>query len=164
MKHLMLFRHGKSSWDHPGLSDIDRPLLSKGEQRTRKVAGHMKEKLGITSGLIVTSHAKRAFQTASIVAGILGIQGKAFLTEQNLYHASVDRIWDVIIALPDDIDRVMLFGHNPGFTEFVNQAGIASIDWLPTSGVASAVFKCDHWHECPLARPEDSFILLPSKI
>ena len=26
MKHLMLLRHAKSSWDHPELSDEERPL------------------------------------------------------------------------------------------------------------------------------------------
>ena len=30
MKHLMLLRHAKSSWDHPELSDEERPLAPRG--------------------------------------------------------------------------------------------------------------------------------------
>lgn len=31
MKPLFLARHAKSSWNHPGLSDHDRPLNTRGE-------------------------------------------------------------------------------------------------------------------------------------
>ena len=37
MKTLVLFRHGKSSWDHP-LDDIDRPLILKGIKRIVNVS------------------------------------------------------------------------------------------------------------------------------
>jgi phosphohistidine phosphatase len=144
MKQLLLFRHGKSSWDHPELPDVERPLLQKGEQRTHRMANHLKVKLSINSGLIVTSHAQRAMQTAKIVAGVLGIPEALCITDHHLYHASPDRIWDVVISLPDHVDRAILFGHNPGFTEFVNFAGIASLDWLPTSGIAAGTFHCQH--------------------
>ncbi|MBK8644737.1 MAG: hypothetical protein IPN15_21745 [Saprospiraceae bacterium] len=30
MKHIFLVRHAKSSWDHPGLSDLQRPLNARG--------------------------------------------------------------------------------------------------------------------------------------
>ena len=30
MKHLMLLRHAKSSWDHPELYDEERPLAPRG--------------------------------------------------------------------------------------------------------------------------------------
>ncbi|MEH6636907.1 MAG: histidine phosphatase family protein, partial [Halioglobus sp.] len=32
MKTLHLLRHAKSSWDHPGLSDRERPLNKRGER------------------------------------------------------------------------------------------------------------------------------------
>ncbi|HAH52111.1 MAG TPA: histidine phosphatase family protein, partial [Balneola sp.] len=30
MKQILLLRHAKSSWDHPGLDDFDRPLAKRG--------------------------------------------------------------------------------------------------------------------------------------
>ncbi len=40
MKTLHIIRHAKSAWDHPGLTDHDRPLLRKGKKRTKKVADY----------------------------------------------------------------------------------------------------------------------------
>ena len=162
MKRIIIFRHGKSSWAHPGLEDVDRPLLNKGEQRTRNVAEKLSA-LNISAGIIVTSHAVRALRTATIAAEIFNISNKSIIVDPNLYHASADAIWDVIFSLPDDINSVMLFGHNPGFTDFVNSSGIAGIDWLPTSGAATALFNCQHWHQCTEVKPQNPVIILPEK-
>ena len=37
MKTLYLVRHAKSSWDHPGLSDFNRPLIDTGIKKNRKI-------------------------------------------------------------------------------------------------------------------------------
>ena len=37
MKTLYIVRHAKSSWDHTGLADYERPLLEKGKKRTKYV-------------------------------------------------------------------------------------------------------------------------------
>lgn len=161
MKQLFLFRHGKSSWDTQGLSDYDRPLLHKGQQRTAKVAKHLLD-MGALPDLMVTSPAVRASQTAMIVAEILGFPVEKVLANPSLYLASPDQIWDVIIALPDSAGKVILFGHNTGFTEFINLSGIARLDWLPTSGVASASFSCDHWYDCPSLHPTNTSVTWPA--
>ncbi len=163
MKQITLFRHGKSSRDDPGLADLDRPLLLKGQKKTEKMALHMLE-LGMQVDLVVVSPAIRAFQTACIVAAILGVKNHEFITDNNLYHGSTDRIWDVIAALPAEVRHVLLVGHNPGLTEFINESGIARLDWLPTSGMASALFPCEHWHECAITPPTHPLVLWPAKI
>jgi phosphohistidine phosphatase len=163
MKRITLFRHGKSSWDHHGLSDVDRPLLARGERRTRLVAEHLAEQ-GLMPDLIVTSHAVRALRTAAIAAEVLKVPPPALLVEQHLYHASPEAIWDVIAGLPEEYHHVILFGHNPGFTDFVNSNGIASVNWLPTSGVASAIFPCRMWNECPGTLPQNPFVVFPRNL
>lgn len=162
MKQIILFRHGKSSWDTPGLADVDRPLLQKGRQRTLKMARHILE-IGLKPDLIVSSHAVRAYQTAAIIAETAGISAGDIVIEPLLFHASTDRIWDVIISLPEEASRVLLVGHNPGFTEFASSNGIGMIDWLPTSGIATATLPCRHWHECPITAPQNVYITWPSK-
>jgi phosphohistidine phosphatase len=37
MRKLFLVRHAKSSWDNPGLSDIDRPLTGRGKENAPKM-------------------------------------------------------------------------------------------------------------------------------
>ncbi len=163
MKRITLVRHGKSSWEHRGLSDAERPLLPKGIRRTRLVAQRLMQ-LSLTPDIIVTSHAVRALDTAAIVASIMGIPEKDILINKQLYLCAPDDIWDVISALPDEKEHVMLFGHNPGFTDFANSSRITTIDWLPTSGVASAAFTCQLWHQCPGAFPENPLLILPKNL
>ena len=163
MKQIILFRHGKSSWDAPCSNDVDRPLMEKGKNRTRKMAKYLLDQK-VEVDLLVTSHAVRAFQTASIIAEALNIGDHQFTTNRSLYHASVDKIWDLVFSLPEDADKIMLFGHNPGFTEFINKSGIERIDWLPTSGAASLSYDCTHWHECIKGIPRKNFVVWPAII
>ncbi|HRZ43487.1 MAG TPA: histidine phosphatase family protein [Bacteroidales bacterium] len=163
MKQLILFRHGKSSWEDPSQGDAGRPLLEKGVRRTIRAAQALKQK-GIVPDLLVSSHALRAHSTAGIVAEVFGLPTAEIVISEMLYHASVDRIWDVISSLPPEKKSVILFGHNPGFTEFANQSGLCRTDCIPTSGVAGGTFHCTHWHDCVITLPENTFHLWPAKL
>jgi phosphohistidine phosphatase len=163
MKRIILFRHGKSTWDIPGLPDVDRPLTSQGEKRTTKMAKHLIQ-IGVKPDLIVSSNALRALRTAEIVSEVMDVDRGRLITAPQLYHATPDAIWNVIVSLPDDVDEVMLFGHNPGFTDFANIYRFGGTEWLPTSGVALAKFDCNHWHQCPLIPVHEGLILSPKTI
>jgi phosphohistidine phosphatase len=160
MKQIILFRHGKSPWADGSLSDVSRPLLAEGEKRTIKVAKQLLS-FGIKPDMLITSHANRALHTAELVSEVLGSPAGAIKTEPALYHASTDAIWDVIAALPETVRSVILFGHNPGFTEFVNISGISNMNWMPTSGLAGATFPCKSWQECPGVIPCEPIIMTP---
>jgi len=162
MKRITLFRHGKSSWAHGGLADVDRPLLQKGEKRTKQMAEALRD-MGLFPDLIVTSHAVRALRTATLVAETLNLPSRLVMVDTALYHASPQQIWDVIFALPDTASHVVLFGHNPGFTEFARTTLHSDTDWLPTSGVATALFHCEHWHQCPNTPPSTPQTFVPDK-
>jgi phosphohistidine phosphatase len=160
MKQLYILRHGKSSWEQPLAADFDRPLLPKGEKRTRKIAAYLLEK-GMIPGLIVSSPAKRAAQTARIVADLLNSR---IVFDENLYHAHSAAIADIIAAQSDDTGSLMIVGHNPGLTSFANEYMQAEIDWLPTSGLAAATFDTGKWTDLPLAGIVNSFVITPKTI
>jgi phosphohistidine phosphatase len=160
MKQIILFRHGKSSWADGSLPDDKRPLMDVGIKRTLKVAERLIS-LGVKPDLLVTSHATRAHRTADLVAGAYGFGPESIRVESALYHASPDAIWDVVVSLPETANSVILFGHNPEFTEFVNLAGISNIDWMPTSGVAGAIFQCNLWPDCPGLIPVEPLLVIP---
>ena len=67
MKTIYFIRHAKSSWDHFGISDKDRPLNDRGEQDAPRMAQLLKEK-GVQPDQLVSSPAKRAFTTATYFA------------------------------------------------------------------------------------------------
>ena len=94
---------------------------------------------------IVSSPAVRAYTTAVTVAEELGFSESDILQIRSLYLPSVENILAVVNTLNEEWDSVMLFGHNPGFTEAVGYFSGQHLDNLPTAGVAKIEFPFDSW-------------------
>lgn len=163
MKKVYIVRHAKSSWDNPGLSDHDRPLLEKGKKRTALVGYFLAEK-NISVDLIISSSAVRAYETAKIIAKYIAYPAEDIKIDSGIYHTDADSIVDGIYALPNDIQSVMFFGHNPTFTYFANQWMDESIDWLPTSGVVAISFNTNKWEDLAKAKFKTDFYITPRKV
>ena len=163
MKTLYLCRHAKSSWDEPGLADEQRPITPKGIQKTDKVIRYLKKK-EISPGLIITSHAVRAYETALLVAEGLGYPAEKILTERKIYDGYYDRILDVIYATKNDIGSLMIFGHNPTITHLANLFLHPGIEMLPTSAVVGISFNTDAWEKIPAAEARQEFIIYPKML
>ncbi|MBX2963786.1 MAG: histidine phosphatase family protein [Cyclobacteriaceae bacterium] len=146
MKTLIIVRHAKSSWDNPTLSDFNRPLNDRGLHDAPRMAKRFKEKELIPERLI-SSPAKRAHDTAIIIAGIIGYPETSIIQNKKLYHAEEDEILDVVQGFPEPDDVIMLFGHNPGLTDFANRLMDIHIDNIPTCGVAASSIAVDRWKE-----------------
>lgn len=159
MKTLYIVRHGKSSWEF-NVPDDERPLIKKGIKRTHKIADFLIEK-ETKADLFISSHANRALSTAKIIAGVLDYAEEDIQVTSNLYLSSPDRIYDELFALDDKIDNVMIFGHNPTFTDFANHFLEQMIDWLPTSATVAIRFHTDKWSDISLAKHETLFIVFP---
>jgi phosphohistidine phosphatase len=150
MKTLYLIRHAKSSWDDPDQADIERPLNKRGRKDAPNMARRLKEKRA-TPDVILTSPAIRAFDTCLHFAKILDYDKDKIKTDKRLYHADEDQILKVIQDLKDrdrdDEEVVLLFGHNPGLTEFANMLLNANIDNIPTCGVVKAQLNIKKWKD-----------------
>lgn len=144
MKELTLVRHAKSSWKDPKLDDHERPLNKRGK-RDAPMMGSLLAKRNYSPDLVMSSPAVRALETATIFAKELGYRRKKIVVEGCVYDASVTDLFDVIWSLDDAVTRVMLFGHNPGLTEFATRLGPRSIDNIPTCGVVQLEFDTDNW-------------------
>ena len=145
MKTLTIVRHAKSSWDHPGLSDRDRPLNKRGKRDAPVMGARIKEH-GIRPSLIVSSPAKRAWTTARIIAAEIAYPIEFLQRERDLYLASVDDILDVIAGQDEGFNNLMIVGHNPGFTEFANFLSPGLTNNLPTAGVVAVEIDRDDWN------------------
>ena len=150
MKTLYLIRHAKSSWDEPNQDDFDRPLNKRGKKDAPNMAKRLKEKR-VTPDFMITSPAKRALDTCQEFTKILGYDKDKIKTDQRLYHANEDQILTVIRELKDrdgdEEEIVLIFGHNPGLTEFANILLNECIDNIPTCGILKAHLKIDEWKD-----------------
>lgn len=115
VRRLFLLRHAKSSWDEPGLADHDRPLAPRGRRATKVIAEHMRWKR-ITPELVVCSSARRTRQTLTRIAPALGDDVDVRI-EPELYAASATELLKLLREVPDEVDSVMLIGHNPGIQD-----------------------------------------------
>lgn len=160
MKTLYIMRHAKSSWDNPGLEDYQRPLLEKGKKRTRYVVDYLLE-ANTTLDLIISSHAVRAHETAKIIANALHYPADKIVISKNIYFGYPDSYFDVFYDLSDEVDSLMLVGHNPGFTTFANYFLDNRIDNLPTSGVVCITFDMNSWEGIHDSKRKTKFVISP---
>ncbi|MES2559538.1 MAG: histidine phosphatase family protein [Bacteroidota bacterium] len=146
MKQLLLMRHAKSSWDIPGQSDFDRTLNERGKKDAPEMAHRIKQK-GFQPQLMVCSPAKRTQKTAKIVAEVLGYNEKKIDLETAIYDADISDLLHVIRSLDDTQNRVMMIGHNPGFTGLIGILTNSLVENLPTAGVALIHFDIKSWKQ-----------------
>jgi phosphohistidine phosphatase len=108
----------------------------------------LKEK-DVAPDLMLSSPAKRAFSTARRIGKALKYKKDDIKTDRRLYHADEEIMLDVIRGIKDKYQVVMIFGHNPGLTEFVNtlQDKEQDIDNIPTCGIAAFQLNIDSWKD-----------------
>lgn len=160
MKRVFVLRHAKSSWKYPELSDFERPLNKRGKRDAPEMALRFVES-GFSTDGIITSPAVRALAIAEIFADILPIKKNDFLQERRLYHASPDEITQVISAAPEDFDNLMIVGHNPGLTDFINAKTNEFLDNLPTSGIYGIAFDINRWADIEHIKGEKFYYNYP---
>jgi phosphohistidine phosphatase len=111
MKTLTLLRHAKSGWDDPVTRDFDRPLNRRGRRAARTVGAEMRAQ-GMQFDRVLASPALRVVETLEEVAGAYGELRPSY--EPRLYLATTETLIELIHAVPEPIDRLLLVGHNPG--------------------------------------------------
>ena len=160
MKQLLLMRHAKSSWDNGNIEDIDRTLNERGLKDAAEM-GRRLHKLKFIPDLIICSTAKRTTETALIVAKHIHYNEDLIDRESDLYHANMDDLVHLIRNLSDDINKVMIIGHNPTFTSAVGYLGDTLVENLPTSGMALIELNGISWKQTTNTSGKTLFIDFP---
>jgi phosphohistidine phosphatase len=140
MKTLYLARHAKSSWKHPELSDIERPLNKRGNRDAPYIGELLKEK-GVKPNILISSPAVRARKTAVVIAKKIDYPKGKILIDDNIYESSSTELLNMIKSFDDKYNSVMMFGHNPGFTMLNNYLTDSFIDNIPTCGIVGIHFN-----------------------
>lgn len=146
MKVVYFIRHAKSSWDHPQMLDIDRPLNERGKRDAPFMAKLLKDR-GVHPDAIVSSPANRAFTTAAYFAEISGIEKSDIQVIERIYEASSATIINVLQGLPVSWNTIFIFGHNPTFTDVVNQFAGRFIHNIPTCGIVKVEDNVSSWSD-----------------
>ncbi len=112
MKRIVIVRHAKAvpyGYD----DDLNRKLRRQGKEDAKIVSMALKEDR-IIPDLIISSPAKRAFKTATIFAETLRYPVSRIMIEDELYEGLTTQDFiEIIRNLPEDMQTVFVFGHNP---------------------------------------------------
>jgi phosphohistidine phosphatase len=155
MKWLYVLRHGKSSWAKKGQADDKRPLAPRGRRDAARVAAFIQAQ-HIAPDLVLCSSSKRTRETLELLEPSLG--SAPALVEDDLYAASRDQLVERLRQVPDDVDSVLLIGHNPGLQDLVlsmtrnGQARSRVEEKFPTAALAAVRVPVDSWDSvggCP---------------
>ncbi len=145
-QRIWLIRHGKSARPF-GVIDHQRPLAKRASNDAELVRDH----LGDQPKLFVASTARRAMETAQMLAGEHPVQ-----PSEELYQASVSEFMAVVEDMLETSDHVAFVAHNPVVTAFVNNlAGHDLTDNVPTLGVASFERRKSGWRLVDYVTPKE---------
>jgi phosphohistidine phosphatase len=160
-RKLLIVRHGKSSWETI-VDDIDRPLTERGVKNAYEMARRIKDD-GNVPDAIYSSPANRALHTAIIMARVWEIPENDINISRDLYLPDEDDIFSVISGVPDEIETIAIFGHNPGFTDFANRFLNHPVENIPTAGIALLTMDLESWTGLVNATVTNEFVDYPKK-
>jgi phosphohistidine phosphatase len=137
-KRLFLLRHAKSSWEDPSLADHDRPLARRGRKAAERIRTYLQRER-IRVALVLCSSARRAHETLDLVAPTGEIR-----IERELYGATADELLERLRRVPDEVEAVLLIGHEPAIRELavrlIGDGSEVAERKFPTAALATLTF------------------------
>lgn len=114
MKKIFLIRHAKTEKTSESGKDFDRALKTKGIAQSHWLRGYFSNQY-FTIKKVYASPAKRTTQTAEIIFSNKFIDIEFF---DDLYNGSTSDYKKLIETVPEEIDHIVIVGHNPGISDF----------------------------------------------
>jgi phosphohistidine phosphatase len=145
-RRIVLLRHAKADW--PAVPDHERPLAERGRKEA-PAAGRRLVDLGIPLDLALCSSAARTRETWKLAVHELSHRPRT-VYEDRLYDATLGDLLALLTETPEDVDDLLLIGHNPGMHALADAlAGKADGDALtrldrsgfPTAAIAVLTFS-----------------------
>lgn len=163
MKRVIIVRHAKSvpyGYD----DDFRRDLTDRGIDDANKISLRLKE-MGIDAGLMIASPATRTMHTASIFSKNLGYKFELIRQEPDFYEgATTQDFINLIQQLPEDVQTVFIFGHNPSVYYLVyNLVKYFKAD-MPTCSTVALDFQVEKWADVSARAGKVAFQFVPKSM
>lgn len=153
MKTLYIVRHAKTN---KTINDLDRELLPLGIERTEKLGNYLASNNCIVD-VIYSSFAKRAVQTAGILADKIHYPQDKIITKEELYLTGQEEYFNILVEQPDTVNNIMIIGHNPEITNVAQFFVPDFTSYMQTGACFCFEFKTDDWTSIFTAEREVKF-------
>ncbi|HPC99309.1 MAG TPA: histidine phosphatase family protein [Bacteroidales bacterium] len=161
MKRIIFMRHGKAEAHDTNLPDYERSLTIKGKSLSHLMAAKLKEKIN-NPGLLISSPAFRALETALIFAMEYDIKPESILLRSDLYFRFSEKtMMQILLSDALHYDSVVFFGHDPSFTNLANYLSREVVGNVPKSGIVCLSFDIRQWDEAGKGKGSPELIFLP---
>jgi len=163
MKKLIIVRHSRAEDQTPEITDFERSLTERGKSVAKQMAKKLKEKEK-NPGLLITSPAFRALETALIFAGEFKIESEQVILNSKMYIRMSSQVLDEIFSnASNETDTITIFGHNPSFSDIANSMSREGCDYMPKCGIAVIYFNVKLWSEVIRSKGKLELFLKPEK-
>jgi len=138
MKRLTLFRHAKTERDSTTGSDFDRRLIERGQQDSRRMGQEIRA-LGLEFDLVLSSPAARAAETAELA-------GLTPRFDERIYDAGTGELLSIIQEACDEVGRLAMVGHNPGFERLASRMIGQNVE-MQTGSLIEIEIPVEQWSD-----------------
>jgi len=154
-------RHGKAESHGTGHSDFERSLTLKGKNLSHLMAAKLREKIN-NPGLLISSPAFRALETALIFATEYYIKPESIIIRSEVYYRFNEKtLLQILESSAKEYDSVVFFGHDPSFTNIANYLTGNAVGEIPKSGIVCISFNIKDWNEIKPGSGITELLLLP---
>ena len=144
-RRLTLLRHAQAQPIDSCAEDFERILTRRGTIEAQEIASRIVHR-NLIPDLLLVSPAERAWSTAEIVAEACELEAKQVLGARELYLATPETTWKILLSHAASFAHVMICGHNPGLSQIAARFGPQpQARELPTAGLVTAEWKHADW-------------------
>jgi len=146
-KRLFIVRHATAQDRGETLPDFERSLVKKGEKEASAVARYLAS-THAAPDLMISSFANRAIETAHLFAKAFHYSRQKILLRDTFYgNTSVEDLAGEIRKQPDKYKTLMLFGHDPAFSQLAALLIKDFRETIPKAGAVVADFPARRWRD-----------------
>ena len=162
MKTIIIVRHAKSSWRNIKINDIDRPLKANGIENAYLTASCLLDQ-HIKPQLLLSSPAARALHTALIFAQTLKLPYRSIEINQDIYGTPAESLNNLIHHINNKYETIMIVGHDPSLTNFINYMAEKKFEKIPTSSIHIVSSSAQKWDEVTPQNAKYVTVIKPQK-
>lgn len=162
MLRLLLLRHAKSDWRHPGLRDHDRPLAPRGRRDAPRVGRYLRERDLVPQAALVST-ARRARETAEHVLAAAGAAPDTLRLVPDLYGSSPEEIMEVVAEEGGSASPLLVVAHNPGMENLAGRF-LGRYEHFPTAALAVISVPAPDWSELLVAAASLDALIRPREL
>jgi len=157
MKRLYLIRHATALPRDNQVPDFERSLVPKGAKEAKKIARRI-GKNGQLEGVLISSPANRALETAHIFAKAWDYPVQKIILKQELYDfGGAKEFLPLIQSFDESWETVVMFGHDPAISELAQTLAKGFQEVMPKAGAVGISWNAESWKQIT---PESGRLIL----